>query len=293
MFKKSLGLIALVLFAVLAKKFCYRQTDGFALCKIVSDLSPKAEWAVPPLPPEEQKAILHLLDQPFHYLARGAQSFVFVSEDGQTVIKFFRIHRLRPPQWLNLLQLPFSLQPMKLGKLLRKQAELATDFQSYVIAYQEMKEETGLLYLHLNKTTDLHQKITIHDRLNIAYELDLDQTEFLVQKRATLVYPYIEALIQKGQLEAAQNSITNLVQLLHDRYKKGIFDKDPDLNTNFGFIDQCALQIDIGRFRNADSREDSDEILRITDNFRQWLDKRSPQLSSHLLQEIETIRNEI
>ncbi len=146
-----------------------------------------------------------------------------------------------------------------------------------------MREETGLLYLHLNKTSDLKRKLVIRDKLNIAHELDLDQMEFLVQRKATLVYPHIETLIQKGELTAAKMAITNLVSLLHDRYKKGIFDKDPDLNTNFGFIGTCALQIDIGRFREGGGREDRDEILRITDNFRQWLDLRSPELSSHLL----------
>ncbi|MES2122752.1 MAG: hypothetical protein V4492_08265, partial [Chlamydiota bacterium] len=76
MFKKAIGLIFFVLLAVYAKKFCYRQTEGFALTKILSDLSPRKEWAVDPLKPDENEAVLRLLDQPYHYLAKGAQSFV-------------------------------------------------------------------------------------------------------------------------------------------------------------------------------------------------------------------------
>jgi hypothetical protein len=243
--------------------------------------------------PSQQQELSTLFDQPFHYLAKGAQSYVFASADGQTVIKFFRLYHLTPPVWLTSLSFPLPLMPFKLHKMLGKQQELDTDFQSYKIAYEQMKEETGLVYVHLNKTQQLKKHLTIYDKIHIAHQLDLDQMEFLVQKRATLVYPSIEHLMETEGLNSAKEAISALVKLLLHRCEKGIFDKDPDLNTNFGFLDKSPVQIDIGRFRMQQEQKNRevyrDEIIRITDNFRQWLDSRYPPLAEHLINEIQQI----
>jgi hypothetical protein len=290
-FRSILGILAVALFVVLAKKFCYQKTDGFALYKICSSLPFNREWE--PSSPQAPKELSRIFDQPFYYLAKGAQSYVFASQDGQTVIKFFRIYHLRPPAWLSALSLPPALQPYKISKMIEKRKDLNKDFLSYKIAYEEMKEKTGLIYLHLNKTSHLKKRLTIYDKIGIAHELDLDGMEFLVQKKATLVYPAIDALMKSEGPEAAKEAIGALVRLLLFRCEKGIFDKDPDLNTNFGFLGSKPVQIDIGRFcRSAECKTRAvyrDEILRITDNFRQWLDANYPPLSEHLLSQIMSI----
>ena len=281
----SLG-IALCVLQV--KRFCNKKTDGFELYKIHSSLPFNPDWECAPSTNEAE--ILKNLDQPFYYLAKGAQAYVFASADGQTVIKFFRIYHLLPPLWLRALSLPSVLQPYKICKMIQKRQELDKDFLSYKIAFDEMKEETGLLYLHLNKTTGLNQRLTIYDKIGIAHPLNLDEMEFLVQKRATLVFPSIDSLVKTEGEAAGKEAISTLVELLYTRCRKGIFDKDPDLNTNFGFLGRQAVQIDIGRFRKeqqiATAENDRDEIIRITDNFRQWLDQNHPSLSEHLLSEI-------
>ncbi len=270
-----------ILCAVLLKRFCYQKTDGFALYKIQSLLAYHPEWEV------ESSPAGNILDQRYHYLAKGAQSYVFASEDGKYVIKFFRIYHLTPPLWLTALSLPIYLQPYKVRKMIEKGQELSKDFESYAIAYKEMKEETGLLYLHLNKTDHLGKQLTIVDKIGIAHVIDLDKTEFLVQKRAALVFPSIDRFMLNEGIDAAKEAVSNLVGLLVCRYEKGLYDKDPDLNTNFGFIGTTPIQIDIGRFRRQqDHPNPRDEICRITDNFRQWLDQKYPPLSEHLKQEI-------
>jgi hypothetical protein len=286
---------AVILCAVLLKQFCYKKTDGFALYKILSSLPFCQEWECAPPSPATAEEIAHILDQPFYYLAKGAQSYVFASEDGKSVIKFFRLYHLRPPVWLTMVSLPAVLQPWKLGKMIAKQGELDKDFASYKIAFDAMQKETGLIYLHLNRTSHLKNRLTIYDKIGIAHSLDLDNMAFLVQRRAILVYPYIGRLMQTQGDTAAKGAISALLELLFHRCRMGIFDKDPDLNTNFGFQDDRPIQIDIGRFRRgqlADPAKNRDEILRITDNFRQWLDNNHPLLSSHLLSEIDRLQAE-
>lgn len=285
--RKILAFVTTALCTIAMKQFCYKQTDGFALYKILSSLCFNPAWEVQqPSPPD-------LFDQPFHYLAKGAQSYVFASEDGNTVIKFFRLNHLQPPKWLTLFALPIPLQPYKVNKWIEKRAELTKDFLSYKIAFEELQEETGLIYLHLNKTKHLNKKLKIYDKIKIAHEIDLDNMEFLVQKRATLVYPTIDTLVKTEGPEAAKEAINDLVNLLLSRCQKGIFDKDPDLNTNFGFLHRRPVQIDIGRFtRELEIKNKAahrDEIIRITDHFRQWLEAYHPDLSESLAQSINNI----
>lgn len=291
--KNTLILCSVALAAVLLKQFCYSKTDGFALYKIRSSLTFNSEWETAPLASLEQEELSKIFDQPFYYLAKGAQSYVFSSQDGKTVIKFFRLYHLTPPAWITSLAFPLPLTSYKIRKILDKQQELDKDFQSYKIAYQEMKSETGLVYLHLNKTDHLKKYLTIYDKIGIAHKLNLDQMEFLVQRKATLVYPAIDQLMKTADLNTAKTAISALVKLLVYRCEKGIFDKDPDLNTNFGFIGPVPVQIDIGRFRMQQETNSAqayrDEIRRITDNFHQWLESKYPSLSEYLIEEIQQI----
>ena len=293
MFKISLKILGCLLACYLLKKFCYSKTDGFALYKICSSLTYCPEWEVPPPTLEDSQEIAAILEQPYYYFAKGAQSYVFVSEDGKTVIKFFRIYHLQPPFWLKAVAFPLPLQSYQVKKMIDKKLELEKDFQSYKIAFEELKNETGLLYLHLNKTNHLKKSLTIYDKIGIAHQLDLDQVEFLIQKKASLVFPSITNLVKTEGIDAAKEAISALVQLLVYRCEKGIFDKDPDLNTNFGFLDKTPLQIDVGRFdweqRYRPLEDYRDEVIRITDNFSQWLTQNYPSLSEHLLKEIQQI----
>ncbi len=290
--RACLKLAIFALCCVATQRFCRKQTDTFALYKILSELPHHAEWEIPESSKEELASIKHILNQPFHYLGRGAQCYVFVSDDHQYVIKFFRLYHLLPPFWTKL-PLPPFLHPYRLAKMVQKQGELQRDFLSYKIAFEQMREETGLLYVHLNKTNMLNQHIQIFDRLNICHELDLDQMEFLVQKRADLLYPALANIVEREGLDAARESLSHLLDLLVLRCKKGIFDKDPDLNTNFGLIGHTPIQIDVGRYRILEDSTpgtiDRDEIIRITDNLNQWLRANYPTLSDHLETQIRLI----
>jgi hypothetical protein len=253
-------------------KFCKLQTGSFTISRITSSLSFHPEWETP------LEADLDILCQPYTYLAKGAQAFVFASQDGKYVIKFFRHHHMSAPFWIKAL--PFEQARRHVAK---KEAKLQKDFASYKLAYDRFREETGLIFLHLNKTDHLKLKLDLVDKLGIHHPIDLDQYEFLVQRRADLLYPALEALSE----EQAKIALTNLVMLLKTRMEKGIFDKDPDLNTNFGLIGTTPIQIDFGRYKKAASLVDKDEIVRITDNLHQWLMARAPKLDEWLKQEID------
>jgi hypothetical protein len=273
--KRCLKLIFLILCFAGVARFCKNQTDGFTIERISSRGEFREVWETEP--PAEAET---LLSQKFHYLAKGAQSFVFASDDGETVLKLFRHHHMRAPGWLKMI--PFKTFQERCRKL---DAKLGKDFSSYVIAFQDLKSETGLLYLHLNPTSNLKNPIRIVDKLGIEHLLDPNTTTFLVQKRAAPLYPSLDMLAKQGDMAGARDVLDGLIQLLIKRSECGIFDKDPDLNTNFGVIDTKPLQIDIGRFRRDLNRKNKavykDDIIRITDNLHQWLMINYPELDDY------------
>jgi hypothetical protein len=296
MIKKILTLLFLPLMLYGTARFCHRETQGFRMSKVTANFSSNANWEILPLPEKEQEIVDGILDQKFTYLGRGFQSFVFLSEDQKYVLKLFN----NAYQWrLTLLNtLPsFPLweewQQEKIHKIQRK---LEKTFGSYKIAFEELKELTGLLYLHLDQTHPLHKKLTILDKLGIGHTIDLDSTAFLLQKKADLVYPKIDSLMQAKQLSEAKNALSSLLTLITARCKKGIGDSDALIRTNFGFLENQAVQIDVGPFSKDPDIQNPEvylkEIGRITMSLKHWLENNHPELVPHLLEKLEELKQE-
>jgi hypothetical protein len=226
--------------------FCKKQTDGFTLLGIQSSRPYNPKWDVHPLSSAELKEAADALSQKFHYLSCGQQSYVFLSEDKQYVIKFFKQKIYDLPLFDSI---PHSwLTRSQQKKIAKKRDKLHRDFTSYKLAFDELKDETALILVHLNKTDFLQKKLCIVDKLHIEHQIDLDNIEFILQKKAELVCPRLDRLVKEGKIAQARESLSSLLQLLLTRYKKGIFDSDPDFDKNFGFINDHPVQIDIGRF---------------------------------------------
>jgi len=262
----------------LTARFCKNQTGKFTVLRITSNLDYNPAWEIAPLSAEEKDHIQKILHQPYAYLSKGVQSFVFASQDGQYVIKFFRHDHLSAPPW-------------KVGSLearRKKESRLHKDFLSYKIAYEALRQQTGLVFLHLNKS-GFNQNLDLVDKLGIHHQIPLGRFEFLIQKRASLLYTALDKMIQAGRLDDAKETLTKLVHLLAHRSLQGIFDKDPDLNTNFGVIGTEPIQIDVGRFRKAAPKLDKNEIIRITDHLHQHLMVSCPELDQHLKTQIENL----
>jgi len=233
-------------------------------------------WNVGPLSAEREKDIQEALSQKFSYLGCGAQSYVFFSEDGKSVLKLFKNKRFEAPLWVKLLP-PL---PYKVKKLQAKQDNLIKDFTSYQIAYNELRDETGLLLVHLDPTP-LHYTVTIQDRL-----VHLGDYAFILQKRGELVYSSLEQDIKNGRLANAKQSISSLVRLLKQRCNKGVADRDPNFRKNYAFLAAEAIEIDIGRFSHT-------EVLtpKIPYDFKEWLGGLSPELLTHFEREYEEVFN--
>ncbi len=162
---------------------------------------------------------LPYLAQKFYLRDQGGQSYVFTSADNKYVLKFFKD---MPRPWVIF---P-GYQQKKLGKLKRT-------LKGYDLAYHRLREETGLLSLHLSPTTSPLPAILI-DRLNIEHTVDLSSVYFILQKKAGPLPKHLDLL--------------QVRKLLEKRSSAHIADHDPRLHLNLGWLEDHPVFIDPGRF---------------------------------------------
>ena len=286
MLKKILvGTVFLLFFATLfvaTDRFAHHKSTRFSIHKITSAHKPSPEWEMPALSLGEQKELDLILSQKFTYYNKGSQAYVFISEDKKHILKFLKQDKLRSNSWLS--KIPLSFNPYYQQRLLKKKKCAAT-FSACTTAYKELKNETGLIYVHINKSSDLNKKVTIFDKKGKRHSINVNQTSFYVQKRAQLIYSRISELMHKGDVEEAKNIISTVFSLIDYLGKKGIVDNDPILRKNFGLIDDVAVQIDIGKLRIDPERQTNleykKEVCSITHSFKVWLEANYSDLSDH------------
>jgi hypothetical protein len=271
------------------EKFCNKQTDGFRLLNIQSTFQFNPNWETDP-PSEDLPS---LLNQRFTYLNSGGQCYAFISEDEKIIIKFFKYHRRRLPWVLSHLPLPPKYAALRKKQKIKRTSKLQRDFNSYKLSYNNLREESGLLCVHLNKTKNWKIPLTIIDKLGIAHRLDLDQFEFIVQYKADLAMEYFQKLLREKKVNEGKEAIDSLLSLIIKRCKKGIYDEDPRLHCNIGFIQGRAILLDVGRLRTDPTRASREiylqDLLSITRHLHQWLLKESPELANHLEERLDAL----
>ncbi len=295
--KKNLSLLIATIALVLIGYGKYyiqkniRQNDGFSLRHIQSTMTFNPKYPQIELTDLDQKHLDEAINQNYSYLGRGGQCFVFISEDDRYVIKFFK-HNKRRPRFYSSWPAPEFLQKWINKKNEKRKKKQKLDFDSYYMGMTELKEQTGMVWAHLNKTKNLQKQIVITDKMGRRFQIDLDNYEFLIQKKAEKIHDRISFLMKNQQESKARSLIHHLIESLIIRSKKSIIDDDPILDKNFGCIDDKALFIDVGRFRKNHHISSPlvyiKDIYRITAAFRKWLEQEYPQLTKDLEETIET-----
>lgn len=271
----------------------HRLTKGFSTAAIKTDLPNRGEWESC-LPEDEVRS---LFKQIFTYYSHGSQSFAFISEDQNYVIKFFKHHRWRLNPMMQYLPLPAYLQHKRAIWQLKKLETIEDTYRSALISYSKFKEETGLLYIHLNRTNNLNETLHIIDALGIEHELNLDNIHFVVQKKAKSIPTALLELKKAGEKEKAKQLIRGMIDFSIYRRIQGYNDKDPHFIRNFGIIQGRVIQIDIGGFYQ-DPKKGMDyfyerELTKIKNKLMPWIEKNYSELSDFVLDEFNTLQNDV
>lgn len=231
---KFVRILLIAIACIASERLCRLATDGFAIAKMVPLCENKANFGTAPK---------EVLSQRFSYLGKGGQCYVFASEDGHYVLKFFRKNR-----------------------------HLERMYKSLAIAGHSLPAETGLIYIHL--AHDELPPLQIVDKLQIAHTIDPNAYGFVLQRRAELVRPYLASLMEQGKIEEAKGALQALFHLAYEIRAKGIADGDANLAKNFGFLEGKPVEIDVGSFGYT-----SKKLIESKEDLLQWLNAHYPILS--------------
>ena len=293
--RKRLLITALILLsaAILCERTYYLRNRGFCLSKLVS-----SQACMDCLPPAGIDA---LLDQPFRFIGAGGTSFVFLGEDGKTILKLFKHHQLFFKHSLWNLVFPGIADAWRVRQIIAREKKHRHKrhlffFKSCSLAFDELKKETGLIYFCQNPNKHFNRRITLSDAWGMPHSFNLSQTEFALQSRAKLLFPYLKELIEQGRHDEARKAIDSFVSLIIQRCKKGIGDRDPNLKINFGFIDGEAIEFDLGSYYSDPSLKTpfkaAKEAFFVTVALQKWLEIESPELLNDLLDKIAHIHDQ-
>ncbi len=254
-------LLSLVLFAsamlflpAIAKRF----TCGFHLKAICLDFPYHSEWEVEP-----SAEVNSILKQPFRFFGKGAQCYVFESEDKTDVVKLFRYNR--------------SFTEAKIVRL----------FNACKIAYDALRDETGLVYIHLNPTQIGLPFLHCKDAVCRSYTIPLDRIRFAIQKRANSFCESLE--IARRSPIKMQQRLDQFIDLLQARVAKGIVNTDSTLMDNFGFLEEQAVEFDFGNYCISSRFDRRSEINRYASQLRSWLSEHAPEWVSYFDRQMERL----
>lgn len=279
--KKLALIVALILFSLGVGKGLYFLKDGFSFRR-VSALKKQsyAGWDE-----ETEEA----LKQTFHYIGRGRQCFAFASEDDQYVLKFPRTDIYSTPFWARVL--PFREYREVLESAHSKREERMR--RSFDLCMNELKDETGLIAIHLGQTEKDDRTLTVIDATGSKHILPLYKSSFIFQYKKPILMRLFQSAIEKENRSEAEKILDALIDVVVARAKKGILNRDRSFLRNYGYDGKKAYQIDVGSFFKSKQLEPEaayqKSVRDSMDAVQEWLRDHDPELEGYLNQKLATI----
>lgn len=278
----KIGLLLLLITA--SSRLYYKLTDDFRISNITLELPFNKDLETPDLEPNHLNTIL---DQEYTYLGKGAQSYAFASQDGKYVIKFFKFKLHKPNRLLNhpLVQKIPIIGPHRAERYKTHKQKLDSAFNGYKMAYDDHKEESGLISIHLNQTTHLNRTLTVKDKLGFSRKINLDQVVFIIQKKTTPSEEVITKHLRSNEDTKAKEILNQLFAFYHSEFKKGLYDRDPCMLKNTGFLDKKPIHFDVGKLTrgNLSDQEIQENLDRVIFRAEQWFTIHFPEKTEEMI----------
>jgi len=254
-----------------------RVTDGFSIYQMSSSLPPCPQYEVEATTAKKQE-LQEILGQKFHYLGKGCQFYAFESEDGKYVLKFLKHKHLRLYQGLNALPLPSKLRALCDEKTERRKTRVELLFSSCKLAYEKMPEETGLVFIHLNRVPQLGKKVVLIDKMGCKHSVKIDNFEYVLQKRGRRLTEIFSQCTDSSEIVSTVQKLADLVIM---RCQKGVRDRDRSFVKNVALVDGTPIFIDIGQFYEdpsilSEEEQEKDVYKRFVD-LQFWAEQHFPQ----------------
>lgn len=282
-------MIALGLFGI--ARIYYRLTDDVRLANMQHEMPYHKEWDIPPLSPMEKERMDVILNQPFHYIGKGAQSYAFASEDGKYVLKLFKFKHLKPSWFVDMLPAIGFIKEYKENQTARKQRKLEGVFEGYRLAYEMHKDPSGILYIHLNPSNNLNKTVIIKDKIGLPHRVDLDKFVFILQEKAETTRTVIKKLLNQNDVAKAKIRLGQIFDLYISEYRKGVYDRDHGVMHNTGFVGEKPIHLDVGKLSDAPEMKNPEhanaDLEKIAYKFHSWIHTNYPQHAPEIDQYME------
>lgn len=262
---KKLATISVFLFLIIAiVRFHYFATDGFRLQKIVFSTPIKINNSDQMCSDD----VNEVLSRKFHYLGKGRQVYVFVSDDNQYVIKFARDNKYKYPLWARCFSF-FNILSFNQMKILdEKKERLNRAIESYKIAYDDLKDDTQLIFANIDKKKKLNKNIVLFDKANRKFKINLNESIFCIQKKAIPIKEYLSDLLMQKDIEKAKFVINGVIENVLSRMNKNILNRDfSNILTNYGYSNNKFFEMDVGSFYKEEYDLSTDRINSELDGF--------------------------
>jgi hypothetical protein len=221
-----------------------RLTHSFHFERLFVELPRNETWSVSNQISLED--VRQMLSQDFDYLSRGSQSFVFLSQDRSVVLKLFLFDSDEP--LMNRLLRALFEKPRNDAFFNRVQKKAIQTMEASKLAYEYLRNETAIVYLHLNPGLDNLPIVNLRGPAWKHRSVPIDSFRFVLQKRAnSLNHSLLEAYIYQDS-QRFFLLIDRLNALLDHRLARSIVNTDPTLFNNFGVICDQLVEIDFGNY---------------------------------------------
>ncbi len=272
--RKLFSLLLLILFSVAAGEVLYYVKDGFSARRIHSlNRETDANWS------QETQQIL---EQPYRYIGRGRQCFAFASDDGKYVLKLPRTDIYTLPFWARALPVPAYRSKLDLDHRSRETFIL----DSFLISANDLKDQTGILAIHLGKSRPKGKKLVLIDASGCTHHLSLEKTAFILQYKQPILMKSFSAALEKGDRKEAEKILDALLSVIVKRAQKGILNRDRSFLRNYGYDGKQAYQIDVGSFFRKPELSRSEiyekSIRDSVDPIDEWVAKNAPEMEKYL-----------
>lgn len=272
-----------------------RSTDGFDVAHITYQGSIRPEWEMPALDGSQSALLDQILQSPFDYIGKGAQSYVFGSREGNYVIKFFKFKHLRPHWYVEILPSFSIIEKYRKRSADRKERLIAGVFAGHQLAYKKHRKESGLLFLVLTPSIASHKHVVLYDKIGREWNLSLEHIPFVIQERVETTRTVMRRALAAGDLALAKDRFSQIATLYRSEYAKGIYDRDHGVLHNTGFIGARPIHLDVGKLTEKSEMKEEifwrPDLKLMAERFLTWIEKEYPQykeeLSFHVWKEIQ------
>jgi len=273
---------------------CYK-SFGFSIAKITSCFTYDETSKIKLLSDIQKNYIIkNVFLQKFYFFASGRQYYTFISEDRQFILKFFKIHAHHRTGKFDMLS-RFFYHMLGFKHEMKDQLISAKVLSNYKYVYELLREETAIVYLHLDKTYEFPVSVTLIDDKGKEHTLDLNSLEFIVQKRAEKFYDHLNALVKETRGEDLAASIRSLFQLIATRCEKGFVEQNLDLRHSFGFIDNRAVRFDCATLSYDSSTKYPlnfrNEVMEAAEKLQEWAQENYPEATLFIQEEAQKVIN--